>query len=189
MICDGGFGDIIREDNKMENEKMIRVCKRCIMDNTSDDTITFDEKGHCNYCTEALERKKIVYFPNAEGKNKNDEIINEIKERGKGKKYDCIMGISGGLDSSYLAYIGWRYKLRVLAIHIDDGYDTEISKENIRKLIEKTGFEYKVITPDAKQFNALTLAFMKAGVPNLAMPQDDVLFAFLYDQMKKYKKE
>ncbi len=162
----------------------ICVCKRCLMDNTSDETITFDANGFCNYCTEALERKKITYFPNSEGERKLESVIKEIKERSKGKKYDCIMGISGGLDSSYLAYIGWKYGLRVLAIHIDDGYDTEISKENVRKLIEKTGFDYKVVTPDAKQFNALTLAFMKAGVPNLAMPQDDVLFAFLYDQMK-----
>lgn len=159
------------------------------MDNSSDKTITFDRAGFCNYCTEALENKKNVYFPNDEGKKKLEKIIAEIKERGKGKKYDCIMGISGGLDSSYLAYLGWKYGLRVLAIHIDDGYDTEISKENVRKLVEKTEFDYKVVTPDARQFNALTLAFMKAGVPNLAMPQDDVLFAFLYDQMKENRIE
>ena len=172
----------------METRKVC-MCKRCIMDNSSDKTITFDSQGFCNYCTEALERKKTVYFPNEEGKVRLEKTINEIKERSKNKKYDCIMGISGGLDSSYLAYIGWKYDLRVLAIHIDDGFDTEISKENVKKLIKKTGFDYKVITPDAKQFNALTLAFMRAGVPNLAMPQDDVLFAFLYDQMKENKIE
>lgn len=173
----------------MTNSKKIRVCKRCVMDDTSDRTITFDERGFCNYCSEALKRKKIEYFPNEKGKEKLEKTIEEIKERSKDKKYDCIMGISGGLDSSYLAYIGWRYGLKVLAIHIDDGYDTEISKENIKRIIEKTGFDFKVITPDARQFNALTLAFMRAGVPNLAMPQDDVLFAFLYDQMKENKIE
>lgn len=173
----------------MSTEKKIVACKRCIMDDSSDATITFDDKGLCNYCTEALERKKSVYFPDEEGRQKLEKTIEEIKSRSKGKKYDCIMGISGGLDSSYLAYIGWKYQLRVLAIHIDDGYDTEISKENIKKLIEKTGFDYKVVAPDAKQFNALTLAFMKAGVPNLAMPQDDVLFAFIYDQMRENKIE
>lgn len=170
----------------MENKK-ICVCKRCIMDDSSDLTISFDEQGFCNYCTEAYERKKTVYFPNEEGKKKLEAIIEEIKNCNKDKKYDCIMGVSGGLDSSYLAYIAWKYGLRALAIHIDDGYDTEISKENVRKLIQKTGFDYQVITPDAKQFNALTLAFMKAGVPNLAMPQDDILFAFLYGQMKENK--
>lgn len=168
-------------------KKIIQVCKRCIMDNESDNTISFNSKGICNYCTEAIERKKNIYFPNEKGKKQLERTIKEIKENSKSKKYDCIMGISGGLDSSYLAYIGWKYGLRVLAIHIDDGYDTTISKDNIKKLIKKTGFDYKVITPDAKQFNSLTLAFMKAGVPNLAMPQDDILFAFLYDQMKKNK--
>ena len=75
----------------------------------------------------------------------------------------------------------------MLAVHIDDGYDTDISKENIRKLIEATGFDYEVITPDSDQFNALTLAYMKAGVPNIAIPQDNILFAFLYNRMKEYK--
>ena len=75
------------------------------------------------------------------------------------------MGLSGGLDSSYLAYLGYQWGLRILAVHIDDGYDTEISKSNLRKLISATGFDYEVIKPDSVQFNDLTLAYMKAGVP------------------------
>lgn len=166
-------------------KKEINVCKRCIMNDSSDETIVFDSQGYCNYCTEALTNKNKEYFPNEEGKKKLEALVAQMKEEGKGRKYDCIMGISGGLDSSYLAYIGYQYDLRTLAVHIDDGYDTEVSKSNVKKLVEKTGFDFKVVTPDAEQFNALTLAFMKAGVPNIAMPQDDVLFAFLYDQMKE----
>lgn len=169
----------------MESNK-ICVCKRCIMDDSSDRTIKFDENGYCDYCKSALQIKDKIYFPNKEGEKRLEKTIKEIKENSVGKKYDCIMGISGGLDSSYLAYIGWKCGLRVLAIHIDDGYDTDVSKKNVRRLIEKTGFDYEVIIPDEKQFNALTLAFMRAGVPNIAMPQDDILFAFLYGQMKKY---
>ena len=93
------------------------------------------------------------------------------------------MGISGGLDSSYLAYLGHKWGLRIFAVHIDDGYDTEISKSNIKKLVEATGIEMETIAPDAKQFDALTLAYMKAGVPNIAIPQDNILFAFLYKRM------
>lgn len=163
----------------------IRQCSRCILDNRSDKRITFDSKGNCNYCTDALNRMKNEYFPNEEGKKKLDNLIEELKSNGKGRKYDCIMGISGGLDSSYLAYLGYKWGLRVLAIHIDDGFDTEISKNNLRKLVDATGFDYKVVKPDAKQFYALTKAYMKAEVPNLCAPQDSVLFAFLYDQMKK----
>lgn len=167
--------------------KEIVRCKRCVMDNSSDDTITFDENGYCNYCTDALAQIGKVYFPNDEGKKRLDALLTEVKEHGKGKKYDCIMGLSGGLDSSYLAYLGYKWGLRILAVHIDDGFDTDISKANLEKLLAVTHFDYEIIAPDVEQFNDLTLAYMKAGVPNLAVPQDNVLFAFLYKKMKEYK--
>lgn len=161
-------------------------CKRCVMDNKSDENITFDSNGYCNYCTRALsEINTTVYFPGEEGKKKLDEMIAMIKNENKDKAYDCIMGISGGLDSSYLAYLGYRWGLRILAVHIDDGYDTEISKDNIKKLCKAANIELRTIRPDPEQFNDLTLAYMKAGVPNLAIPQDNILFAFLYDTVKK----
>lgn len=164
-------------------------CSRCVMDNKSDNTITFDSRGYCNYCNDAIAKIGKIYFPNEEGQKKLDSLLQQIKKSGRGKKYDCIMGLSGGLDSSYLAYLGHIWGLRVLAVHIDDGYDTEISKNNLNKLITSTGFDYEVITPDATQFNDLTLTYMKAGVPNVAAPQDNVLFAFLYKKMKEYKIE
>ena len=169
----------------------IRICKRCVMNNVSDTTIRFDENGYCNYCTDALaEIDTTVYFPNKRGKEKLNAMIDKIKQENKDKAYDCIMGISGGLDSSYLAYLGYTLGLRILAVHIDDGYDTEISKRNIKKICDKCGIELRNITPDAEQFDALTLAYMKAGVPNLAIPQDNILFAFLYknvvDERLKY---
>lgn len=167
----------------------IKRCTRCIMDNKSDSTITFDSQGRCNYCTEALSQIGTIYFPNEEGEKRLNTLLAQIKESGKNKKYDCIMGLSGGLDSSYLAYLGHKWGLRILAVHIDDGYDTEISKQNLKKLISATGFDYEIVAPDAKQFNDLTLAFMKAGVPNIATPQDNVLFAFLYKKMKEYQIE
>lgn len=165
-------------------------CTRCIMDNASDPTITFDSEGHCNYCTQALsEIGTTTYFPGAEygGVEKLDQMLAKLKAEGKGKKYDCVMGLSGGLDSSYLAYLGYKWGLRILAVHIDDGYDTEISKENIKKLVKAAHIDLRTITPDAKQYNALTLAYMKAGVPNLAIPQDNILFAFLYDVVRESK--
>lgn len=165
----------------------INRCTRCIMDDLSDDTIVFDGKGYCNYCKQAYEQIGKIYFPDKEGEKKLQKLLMEVKKNGKGKKYDCIMGLSGGLDSSYLAYLGYKWGLRVLAVHIDDGYDTEISKHNIEKLVKKTGFDYEVIRPDPEQYNSLTLAYMKAGVPNIAIPQDNILFAFLYDKLREYK--
>ena len=155
-------------------------CNRCVMDDSSDSTISFNPDGTCNYCTEALKGIGRVYFPNEEGAKRLESLLSQIKEEGKGKKYDCIMGISGGLDSSYLAYLGYKWGLRILAVHIDDGYDTEISKENIKKLIDKCHIETRTIKPDEKQFDDLTHAYMRAGVPNLAVPQDNILLAFLY---------
>lgn len=166
---------------------MIKRCTRCIMDDSSDKFIKFNEQGECNYCSRALQNIGKVYFPNEEGRKKLDQLLEEIKRFGKGKKYDCIMGLSGGLDSSYLAYLGYKWNLRVLAVHIDDGYDTEISKLNLKKLISATGFDYEIIKPDAVQFNDLTLAHMKAGVPNIAVPQDNVLLAFIHKKVKENK--
>lgn len=162
------------------------ICKRCVMDSKSDPKMTFDKDGNCNYCTEALFNLNNKYFPNEEGKKKLESLLDKIKKDGEGKKYDCIMGVSGGLDSSYLLYLARTWGLRVLAIHIDDGYDTDISKSNLKKLIDKTGYDYEIVAPDAEQFNALTLAYMKAGVPNIAVPQDNILFAYLYKKMREY---
>lgn len=97
------------------------------------------------------------------------------------------MGISGGLDSSYLAYLGAKkWGLRILAVHIDDGYDTDLAKTNIANLCKACKIELKTIVPDAEQFNDLTRAYFLAEVPNVAVPQDNILFACLYDYAKKY---
>lgn len=166
----------------------VHRCTRCIMDDSADPYITFDRDGQCNYCTIALQKKDHWYHPNEKGEKKLEELISRIKEESKGKKYDCLMGLSGGLDSSYLAYLGaHKWGLRIAAVHIDDGYDTEISTKNIKKLCDKAGIELITIRPNAEQYNALTKAYMKAGVPNLAVPQDNILFAYLYDFARKNK--
>lgn len=162
-------------------------CTRCVMDNASDTTITFDEHGHCNYCNDVLTRKDNEYFPNEEGKKKLDSLMAKIKKEGVGKKYDCIVGVSGGLDSSYVIYLGYQYGLRMLAVHIDDGLDTEIAKQNIKNLCEKAGVEMVYIRPDKEQYADLTLAFFKASVPNLAIPQDNILVEELHRIAKKNK--
>lgn len=163
----------------------IQICTRCVMDNSSDKTIIFDKDGHCNYCTNALKRMENTYFPNEEGEKYLNVMLAKIKEEGKGKQYDCIMGISGGLDSSYLAYLGVkRWNLRILAIHVDDGFDTPIAQSNIIKLCQKSNIELKVFKPEAKQYNDLTRSFMRASVPNIAIPQDNIIFSYLYKEAK-----
>ena len=167
--------------------KNFQRCTYCVMDNVSDDSIVFDENGQCNYCKDALaEINTTTYFPDKRGEEKLEAMLHSIRKDGKGKPYDCVMGLSGGLDSSYLAYLGYKWgNLRILGVHIDDGFDTEISKKNIAKLVKATGITLKTIKPDAEQFNDLTKAYLKAGVPNIAVPQDNILFAFLYDIVRK----
>lgn len=165
--------------------KEYKVCKRCVMDNSSDETITFDKKGYCNYCNQAINDIGKIYFPNDEGIKRLSTLIKQLKTEGEGKKFDCLMGLSGGLDSSYLAYLGYRWGLRIMAVHVDDGYDTQISKDNIEKLCKKADIKLEVIKPDAEQFNDLIRAFLLAGVPNLAIPQDNILVACLYQFAKE----
>jgi len=161
-------------------------CTRCVMDNKQDNFISFDQQGYCEYCIEALKNKNLVYFPNTEGRDKLDRLIDKLKKEGKGKKYDCLMGISGGLDSSYLLYLGYQWGLRILAVHVDDSFDAPIATRNIEQLCDKCNIDLKVLKPDEEQFCDLTRAFVYAEVPNLAMPQDNILFAELYNLAKKH---
>lgn len=168
--------------------KEYKRCVKCVMDNLSDDTITFDENGICNYYLDAVAQMESgSYLPNEEGKRKLNQMISQIKKDGEGKKYDCLMGISGGLDSAYLAYLGsMKWGLRICAVHVDDGFDTELAKQNIMNLCQACQIDLKTIIPDAEQFNDLTRAFILAELPNVATPQDNVLFACLYNYAKEH---
>lgn len=175
---------VLYQRHKKGNE--IKRCKRCIMDDSSDDTILFDNLGYCNYCNSVINNREKLYFPNEIGEKKLNDLLKKVKQAGKNKKYDCVMGLSGGLDSSYLTYFGYKWGLKVLVIHLDDGFDTEISKSNIKKIIDKTRFDYEVIKPDKEQYNDLILSYMKAGVPNVAVPQDNIVLAYIYKKMEEY---
>ena len=100
----------------MDTKDVVKRCVRCIMDDSSDDTIVFNENGECDYCTNAFNRIGSVYLPNEQGQEQLNKMIEKIKAEGKNKQYDCIMGLSGGLDSSYLVYLGYLWRLRVLVV-------------------------------------------------------------------------
>lgn len=150
-------------------------CLRCVMDNKSDKTIKFDRQGYCNYCTDVLKRMPTMYFPNKEGKRKLEKLIKQIKLDCKEDKYDCLIGVSGGVDSSYLLYLGYQYGLRMLAVHIDDGLDNPIATQNIKKLVNKTGTHLITVRPDHKEYADLLKTLFKASVPNLAFVQDNLI--------------
>lgn len=164
-----------------------RICTYCVMDNVGDNTIHFDEHGQCNYCKDTIRRMPFEYFPNDEGKKKLDEIMQAIKNKTALENYNCMVGVSGGIDSSYILYLGHKYGLKMLAVHIDDGLDTEIAKENLKKLCEAANAELIVVKPNIDEYKDILLSFFKASVPNLAMPQDNILLRALADTTKEYK--
>ena len=148
---------------------MKKICKRCVMDNENTE-IVFDAKGNCNYCNEALESKDSIWHNDKKGKKELEEMIEKIKEENKNKKYDCILGLSGGIDSCYTAYLLSQYKLRMLAVHIDAGWNTEVSTRNVKMLCEKLGIELHVIKVDEKEMYDLQRAYFLAEVINQDVP-------------------
>lgn len=160
-------------------------CNRCIMDNCSDKTINFDKNGNCNYCNSALLRLPQEYFPTSEGERKLDLIFQEMKERCKNDKYDCLVGLSGGVDSSYIIYLGSKFGLRMLAVHIDDGLDNPIATANIDKIIDKSHTELHVIRPNKEEYADLLKTLFKASIPNLAIAQDNLII----HSLQKYSEE
>jgi len=165
-----------------------KVCTHCVMDNVGDPIIKFEPDGTCNYCNYALRRRHSCYFPNEEGQRHLNIMLGYLKKKGKNKKYDCIMGISGGLDSAYLAYLGaTKWRLRILGIHIDDGFDSPVATKNIHNLCKNCGIDLEIITPNKEQYMNLTRSFFLAGLPGICIPQDNVLVAALFNTAEKYK--
>lgn len=157
----------------------VKVCKRCVMDNINTD-ITFDEKGYCNYCTDALRRKEATWHNDKKGKKELDKIIQKMKDENKDKEYDCVLGLSGGIDSCYTAYLLKQYGVRILAVHIDGGWNTEISEKNIKMLCEKLDLELHTIKVSYDEMYDLQRAYFLAEVLNQDVPQDHVFFSELY---------
>mgnify|MGYP000958555964 CR=1 FL=1 len=165
-----------------------QVCNRCVMDNIADNTIEFQSDGTCSYCNYALSRMNGTYFPNELGEEKLGSILSLIKEDGRDKQYDCLMGLSGGLDSAYLAYLGAKeWGLRILAVHIDDGFNSDIAIKNINSLCNNLGIELKIVKPNKREYMDLIRSFIRAGVPSITIPQDNIFQAYLKIYAKKFK--
>lgn len=164
----------------MHNEnKDYRQCTISVMDNTADPDISFDEKGICNYYYEYLEAEKEQVYKGEEGRKKFDEAIALIKKDGKGKKYDCILGVSGGVDSTYLAYIAKNAGLRTLCVHFDNGWNSELAVNNIQNIINKCGFDLYTYVIDWNEFKDVQLAYFKAGVVDIEAVTDIAIFSAL----------
>jgi len=154
------------------------VCKRCVMDDSNDPDIRFDEDGFCNYCRD--------YIKNLPSSNYYEflRVISNIKKAGKNKKYDCLLGVSGGVDSSYVAYLAKKYGLRTLLFSFDNGWNTEVAKNNIKNIVDSTGFDIFEYIVDFDEFMDLQLSMLKASVINVEMVTDHAITACLYKVAK-----
>lgn len=141
----------------------IKTCKRCILDSDIPQ-ITFDEEGICSFCRiyDQLEENN----PNDEtARKKLDTIVEKIKKDGKGKDYDCVVGVSGGVDSTYTLWTVVQLGLRPLAVHFDNGWDSELAVKNIENLISKLGVDLRTYVVDWEEFKQIQIAFLQASTP------------------------
>ncbi len=153
----------------------IKICTKCILDTTILD-IKFDENGVCNFCElhKALEKK----YPIDEALLQ--QIIDEIKNRGKNKRYDCVIGVSGGVDSTYLIYMAKKWGLRPLAVHLDNGWNSDIAENNLQQIVKKLDVDLRIEKVNRDEFRELQIAFLKASVPDIEIPTDVGIYVTLY---------
>lgn len=153
-----------------------RICRRCIMD-TQDPDITFDEDGICNHCKWYEEKSRRRVLTGNQGQEKLNAIVHKIKSEGRGKEYDCVMGLSGGIDSSYLALVAKRLGLRPLLVHLDNGWNAEVSTNNIKRIVTELGFDLYTYVIDWNEFRELQKAFFRASVVDIEMLTDHAIKA------------
>jgi N-acetyl sugar amidotransferase len=154
---------------------------------TSDPKISFNEEGRCNHCTNYPKKMKALFLSEEEKARILTKTLGDIKEKGKNKRYDCIIGVSGGLDSSFLAYKIKELGLRPLAVHLDNGWNTDISVSNIQRILEKLEIDLYTEVLDWEIFKDLQVAFLRSSTPDVEIPTDHAILSLLYDIAKKEK--
>lgn len=158
-----------------------RQCTQCVLDTRDDPAMIFDDNGVCNYCYQ-YRYNEIKYLNTGErGRVAFDKIVERIKAGGKGKPYDCILGLSGGVDSTYLAYVSKQAGLRPLAVHFDNGWNSELAVNNIEQIVNRLDIPLHTFVVDWPEFKDLQLSFLKASVVDIEIVTDHAIIAKLYD--------
>lgn len=156
------------------------ICSNCVMD-TTDSAITFDDKGVCDHCRDFEANIRPNWHTDQRGRDELMRKIDLVRNEGKGKEFDCILGLSGGLDSSYMLHMLVNdFGLRPLVFHVDGGWNTDLSNNNIQMMIEKLKLDLYTEVIDWEDMRAFQLAFFKSGVSQLDIPQDHAFIAVLY---------
>lgn len=175
----------LSRDFRTMKEREYQICTRCVMD-TTDPIITFNDKGECNHCTEFINKRAKHQYDATKSEPELEELIKSMKIAGKGKDYDCIIGISGGVDSSYAVYLAKQRGLRVLGVHLDNGWNSEEAVQNILNIAKLLEIDYESYVLDWEEFRDLQLSFLKAGVPEAETPTDIAIQGAVHHFAKKY---
>ena len=163
-----------------------QICTNCVMD-TSDSRIKFDENGVCDHCNDFQINVKPNWYPNEEGLKRLESKVSKIKEDGKDRDFDCLLGMSGGVDSSYLLHLAVKeLGLRPLVFHVDGGWNSELAVNNIQVMIDKLGLDLYTEVINWEEIKDLQLAFFKSGVSHIDTPQDHSFFATMYKFASKH---
>ncbi|MCB9173550.1 MAG: N-acetyl sugar amidotransferase [Flavobacteriales bacterium] len=162
-------------------------CSKTVMDNIADPYITFDKDGICNYYHEYYIKEKKHVKKGQEGIDFYNKKIDEIKKSGKNNKYDCILGLSGGVDSSYLAYLAKKDGLNPLVVHFDNGWNSELAVKNIESIVSNLGFDLYTYVINWEEFKDIQLAYIKASVIDIEAITDHAIIATLYKLAAKHK--
>ena len=169
------------------NKEDYSACCQCVMDSEGNSGIILDNEGVCNFCHEYNEKSKIRLLKSPQREQALDRLINQIKLSGNKRKYDCIIGVSGGVDSTYVAYLVKQMGLRPLAVHFDNGWNSELAVDNIEKLLKKLDIDLFTYVVDWREFKSLQFAFLKGSTPDGEIPTDHGIYACLYQIAAKFK--
>ena len=154
---------------------------------TTDSKIFFDANGICDHCNTFFKKVLPNWHADEKGRKALAKIVSQIKQGGSGKDFDCIIGMSGGIDSSYLTYIAkTELGLRPLVFHVDAGWNSQEAVNNIEKLVDKLGLDLYTEVIDWEEMRDLKLAYFKSGVPHIDTPQDHAFFAMMYKFAEQY---
>ncbi len=170
----------------MENENY-QQCVKTVMDNIADPNISFDDNGVSNYWYDYLKQAKQNLIHGEEGRKKWIDTIAQLKKEGRGKKYDCIIGVSGGVDSTYVAYLLKEAKLRPLVVHFDNGWNSEIAVQNINKIIDYLDADLFTLVIDWDEFRDLQRAYLRAGVIDIEALTDHAIIGTLFRLAARHK--
>jgi len=166
----------------MKSDRTYQACVRCIMDTVADNSITFDAGGICHHCRRYDNMFSTRVVRGEVGKAILDSLVAKIKATGKGKEYDCIIGVSGGVDSTYVAYLVKNLGLRPLAVHLDNGWNSELAVKNIERVLNNLSIDLFTYVIDWEEFRDLQVAFLKASTPDGEIPSDHAIFAVLWGE-------